>query len=179
MSTHPQLQRVTTEYVQTEDRMRLSGALADGRTVVLWMTQRLFNYLLPPLTKWLEDHGVTGQVASAAASTPADKEMLQEFAQKSAQAALTPQPRVQADQPADTWLVEAVDIDSNTRVVRLTFRAADGRAVGVPLEAESLRQWLAVVHSHYGRGGWATTAWPTWMEDAIRPTARPDTAPMH
>lgn len=179
MSIPPQLQRVTTEYVEAEDRLRLSGALVDGRTVVLWVTQRLFNRVLAPLTRWLDAHGVTGPAASAAATTPADREMLQEFAQQSAQAALTPQPRVPAEQPTDSWLVDSMDIGSNARLIRLTFKACDGRAVGVTLEAEGLRQWLAVVHSRYRRGGWATSAWPAWMEDAMAPAARSDAMPVH
>ena len=37
------LQRVTTAYLENEDRLRLTGELADGDTVVCWLTQRLLN----------------------------------------------------------------------------------------------------------------------------------------
>jgi hypothetical protein len=35
------LDRTTTEYIDTEDRLRLSGQYADGSAVVIWLTQRL------------------------------------------------------------------------------------------------------------------------------------------
>ena len=39
------LHRLTTDYVEEEDRIRVSGASANGDTVVLWLTQRLLNRL--------------------------------------------------------------------------------------------------------------------------------------
>ena len=45
------LQRVTTAYLENEDRLRLTGELADGDTVVCWLTQRLLNRLVPGLIK--------------------------------------------------------------------------------------------------------------------------------
>lgn len=47
------LQRVTTAYLENEDRLRLTGKLADGDIVVLWLTQRLLSRLVPHLTTWL------------------------------------------------------------------------------------------------------------------------------
>ena len=47
------LHRLTTDYVEEEDRIRVSGASANGDTVVLWLTQRLLNRLVPHLTAWL------------------------------------------------------------------------------------------------------------------------------
>ena len=44
-----ELQRCTTEYIATEDRLRLSGEIGTQSTVVLWLTQRLLNRLMPPL----------------------------------------------------------------------------------------------------------------------------------
>ena len=43
------LHRITTEYIDSEDRIRLTGQLASGDTVVLWLTQRLLNRLVPHL----------------------------------------------------------------------------------------------------------------------------------
>jgi len=35
------LDRITTKYIDTEDRLRLSGQYADGAAVVIWLTRRL------------------------------------------------------------------------------------------------------------------------------------------
>ena len=37
------LDRITTEYIDAEDRLRLSGQSADGSAVVIWLTQRLIQ----------------------------------------------------------------------------------------------------------------------------------------
>ena len=37
------LDRITTEYIDTEDRIRLSGQYAGGPAVVIWLTQRLIQ----------------------------------------------------------------------------------------------------------------------------------------
>jgi len=37
------LDRITTEYIDAEDRLRLSGKYADGAAVVIWLTQRLIR----------------------------------------------------------------------------------------------------------------------------------------
>ena len=38
-----ELQRITTTYVDVEDRLRLTGVLANGTVVQLWLTQRRRN----------------------------------------------------------------------------------------------------------------------------------------
>lgn len=53
-SDHAALQRITTEYRAQEDRLCLTGERANGDAVVLWLTQRLLNRLVPHLTGWLE-----------------------------------------------------------------------------------------------------------------------------
>ena len=37
------LDRITTEYLDTEDRLQLSRQYADGAAVVIWLTQRLIQ----------------------------------------------------------------------------------------------------------------------------------------
>lgn len=39
------LQRATTEYVEEEDRICLSGELATGDTMTLWLTRRILDRL--------------------------------------------------------------------------------------------------------------------------------------
>jgi hypothetical protein len=47
------LQRLTTQFVDTEDRIRLSGDDAQGEVKVLWLTQRLLGRLVPLLCQQL------------------------------------------------------------------------------------------------------------------------------
>lgn len=46
----PDLQRITTQYIEVEDRLRLTGELAPGEVVVLWLTQRLMHRLIGQIT---------------------------------------------------------------------------------------------------------------------------------
>ncbi len=43
------LQRITTEYVELEDRILLAGELGNREAVVVWLTQRLLQRLVPVL----------------------------------------------------------------------------------------------------------------------------------
>lgn len=151
-----QLKRITTEYVDAEDRIRLSGSDADGNAVQLWVTQRMLNRLVPHLFEWLQrqaGEGVRG-------------EMLQEFAQHAAREALVPQDPVRVPGAGATLVCE-VDVTPGEHALALAFKVleADGSklAVGtVTLEAHPLRQWLSIIHDQYAKAGWPLADWPAW-----------------
>lgn len=148
----PELQRVTTQYVVTEDRIRLSGETADGRTMVLWLTQRMLNLLIPRLTGWLEQNGGDA--------------LLQEFAQQAAEASLGVEPPVPAGQDAPGGCVTSVDIGTGPDGTVLVFKPEnDDRGVRLPLATDALRQWLSIVRAQYVIGGWPTGVWPAWMDE--------------
>ena len=48
------LKKVTAEFIETEDRIRLSALTADDKTLALWLTQRLLSRLITHLANWLE-----------------------------------------------------------------------------------------------------------------------------
>lgn len=168
MTDAPELQRVTTEYVPVEDRIRISGETADGATIVLWLTQRLLNLLVPRLTGGLE------RLDSASDA------LLQEFAQQAAEASLPPQPAVEATAPVANWRVDSVDILSGAEGAALTFRSEDGGAARLSMATEHLRQWLGILRRQYGAAGWTDRIWPDWMDEASRPiTGSPASGPLH
>ena len=76
------LQRITTEYDEHEDRLRLSGELSDGSSVLLWLTQRLLYRILPHLTQWLGQHDAGA--AGNAVGLWQDSDWIQGFAQQAA-----------------------------------------------------------------------------------------------
>lgn len=163
------LQRLTTEYVEAEDRIRVSGERADGSTVLLWFTQRLLNRLVPHLTAWLVRQGVP---ASGIPSVQAvHEDVVQGFAQQAARAQLAPEPPVRAWAPQAAWRVDAVDITPGEDAVLLVFKGEAGAQAALHLATQPLRQWLAIVFEQFLRGEWPTTAWPAWMEDARAPVA--------
>lgn len=155
------LQRLTTQYVELEDRVRLSGEDGSGRVQVLWLTQRLLNRLVPPLCRMLEraaqgEHGV----------------LLQGFEQEAARARHLPQAPVSANDAACAWLVAAVDVNKSADGYLLRFRGTSEDQVAMLQLAEMpLRQWLAILLDQYRRAEWPAGAWPDWMDPAAAPAA--------
>jgi hypothetical protein len=170
MPDHPELQRVTTEYVAAEDRVRLSGETGDDQTLVVWLTQRMLNLIVSHMIRWLEDKGVADGV---------DNELLQNFAQQAAEAALEHQQPVRAEATAAAWRVDEVDITTGSGGVVLTFKSGDAQSARITMGADALRQWLGIVHGQYVNGAWSTHVWPAWMQDARAPSAKPDAVALH
>ncbi|MFD0666785.1 hypothetical protein ACT80S_03620 [Ramlibacter sp. MAHUQ-53] len=155
----PDLQRITTEYVEAEDRLRLSGERPDGSTVVLWLTLRMAVRLVPPLCRWLEQH-------TTAAGAPL--EVVQEFAQQAALAALEPAPPVRATGEARAWLVHSVDVNIRNDLVQLGFKAeGQGEVLArIAFAPQPLRQWLGILHDQFRKADWPLAAWPEWVTEA-------------
>lgn len=158
------LERITTEYIDKDDRIRLTGEPAQGDAVVLWFTQRLLNRLVPHLTAWL-----SGQLAPASripSVQAAHQDIVQGFAQQAARAQLAPQPPVRAPLARAGWRVDSVDVAHGPEAVVLTFKGEAGTQAELALAAQPLRQWLGIVFEQYQRGEWPTTVWPEWMQAA-------------
>ena len=163
------LKKITTVYVASEDRIRLSGEAADGQPVTLWLTQRLLNRLLPQLLRWLERQ--TAPKGGSAAL--ARGEALQHFAQQAARATLARQIPVNAAAAGRGWLVVSVDMSASSDGVRLVFKGQDSIAmpegydsVRMSFQTQPLRQWLDIVYRHYQKSAWAPTMWPDWVRDS-------------
>jgi hypothetical protein len=152
------LQRITTDYSEAEDRIRLTGELPNGDTVTLWLTQRLLNRLIAHLCQWLEQGNVHQHLPHA--------DLLQAFAQQAAQAALTPEAPVRSAQQQGE-LVHSVDISHTSEVLQMTFKGESGNPLAhMSLQALPLRQWLGIVHAQYQKAQWPMEAWPEWVTEA-------------
>lgn len=156
-----QLRRITTEYVDTEDRLRITGSLDGDAAVEIWITFRFVQRLLPPLFQWLEKQG--GDLPRM--------EALQSFAQQKATAQMTREAPVRAGENSRSWLVTSVDLQRGNEAVRLNFKGKDGSQAALTMTPKMLRQWLAIVHAAYRKAGWPRDAWPEWMEDSVAPRA--------
>lgn len=162
-----QLNRVTTQYVENEDRLRLTGEGPAGETCVVWITRRLLGRLLPALFGWLE-----GRVMAAPRA-----EILQSFAQEAARASIKRQPPVRAPGDSISFLVISIEVTRGDKSVLLKFRGAEDKAASFTLEAQPLRQWLAIVQSQCGKAEWRMQEWPVWMTESeamkLAPGAKP------
>jgi hypothetical protein len=167
----PELQRITTEYIDSEDRIRLCGESAPNETVVLWLTQRLLNRLVQHLLTWLEQQaGASGGMGSDVRA-----DLVHSFAQQAALASMEMQAPVQVRSAQSAWLVHSVDVTVNQQFVRLTFKGSDAGEQGAVLEASvsmqalPLLQWLSILHEQCRRVGWVSpeainAVWHEWLQ---------------
>lgn len=162
------LQRITTEYSDAEDRIRLTGENAQGQAAVLWLTQRLLTKLIVHLCKWVEQQ-------SGQAPMP---EIRQEFAQQQARAELAPQPPVHAEPNIEGVLIHSVDLNTSSAIMGMQFKDAQSNVVAsLQLQPIALRQWLNIVYDQYHRAQWPTNMWPEWVIEA-KTTQTPDRSVM-
>lgn len=151
-----ELQRLTTEYVDAEDRIRLTGEIRPEETLVLWLSQRLLLRLLPHLFLWLEKQS----------GTAFPTEITQSFEQAAASQNLGAEAPVQRAPDSKTWLVEAVDMTPDQQILRLRFRRDGEASVSLTLPSIHLRQWLTILHGMWGVAEWPMGVWPEWMQQS-------------
>ena len=142
------LLRVTTDYVEREDRLRLRGELQSGETVTLWLTRRLLDRLVQHLIRVLTTAGADLQ---GSAPLPAD-------------APLGPQTPVQVPPDSAQWVADSVDITVGNRSLALTFRGPQGAQARLPLDPDPLRQWLDGIRTVYLAADWSLAHWEGWGE---------------
>ena len=151
------LKRISTVYVEAEDRIRLTGEVDNGPPIVIWLTHPLFRRLVPPLVQWLERE----------APSLRSSDVLQDFAQTAARTALKPQQPVRAKIDGPVWLAAVVDISMSKKRVNLTFKGRDGQAAALGLASTPLRQWLSIVHRAWSKSQWPQDLWPDWIKDDV------------
>lgn len=148
--------RMTTQYREDEDRIRVLAELTDDQpcdpqVVSIWLSQRLLRRLVPVMTGWLQD--AERDVRNAG---------IQDFAQQQASAEKANEPPVTAP-PGDSWLVHEVDITRGEQAVALTFKSAGDDAAKLVLTEVQLRQWLGIVYAQCRQADWPLTPWPRWI----------------
>ena len=143
------LQRITTEYIDQEDRVRLSGEAASGATISLWLTQRLLVRLVGTILPWIAEREDAYQAVKNG------------FSQAAARADLQRQPPVMAQALAS--LVTKVDLHYSADAMTLVFYGATGPAGEITLQRQDVRQWLNILFDHWRAAAWPAEVWPDWM----------------
>ena len=165
----PEITRATLAYHQIEDRLSLTCAFHDSELIVLWLTARLINRLVPHLCKVIAQvpelsdslmdlnandtavpAAITDQHANAGMSdaNPTD---------------LTSGAKVVAKEGCISWVVSSVDIRHGPMLVQLEFRHnhENHRRVSLLLEHTLLIQGLNGLRRCYVQAGWPMECWQT------------------
>lgn len=150
------IQKITTTYLEDEDRIRLAGENAQGEILVIWLTKRLLDRLLPVLLKRIDD------------STLGDNqnEFIQGFAQQAAVSGIPPSQPVTPKAESACWLAISIDVAYRSDWVDLSFKD-DKKASILSLDRIQLRQWLGIIYQAYSKASWSTDLWPNWFSSKI------------
>lgn len=161
--------RFTTEYLATEDRIRLSVEFSDGSVQLLWLTRRLLDRLVARLVTQVD----TAPLPSGGGTSPAKSQAQQKFNQQAAAASITPQKPVRVTAPEKQTkppaLVTNVDLRFQKTVLHLDFKSGDTLLAQIPFRKNALRQWLNVLYTRYQGAEWNGGRWPDWIKSEAGP----------
>ncbi len=166
----PSLQRVTTEYVETEDRIRLNG-LAGEDTICIWLSKRLADRLVATVTRLLEQQHVAQEKAVKNDLLSFSQHAAQQANQRSVEKPVAVSAKTEAE---SSWLAITIQITPDPYMLQMTFVGkSDEQKAELKMGVGHLRQWINILFLAYKRGAWATDAWPEWMHNNFTPEAAP------
>lgn len=148
------LEKVTLTFIDEEDRIRLSAQTPEGEVVVLWLTQRLANRLIPVLRDWLSKQVKDGLNA----------DVYHQFEQQAAQQASASETAVVASCHSHAWLIHRVDVSYSPTQMTLIFKGKEeAQSAQMTLVNTAMRQWFDILYRVYQRADWHCADWPLWM----------------
>jgi hypothetical protein len=176
----PEIHRLTSSYLEIEDRIQLIGETRDGKVIGLWLTQRVLIRALPYLFRWLEQQTPLVSTATPENSNQANT-LVQSFAQQEARHRLksrAPQPPVVLRDNTRFLLVRSLDLSSRQGKLTIIFKLTDQSQTGLRFSSSQLRQWLTILHRGWKHAGWPNSSWPDWIKD-VEPPPDPGTDAFH
>ncbi len=171
------IQRLTLDYSTREDRLQIRAIDAEGKVLVLWLTQRLCNMLVKAVIGILDQtvppQSQVGTNAPRSVPVPTQKGASQYLEQTRADLTKVPSPTVQV--PNESEDVEDVLIDSiqlkRSRQTYLLNLDWGVDAVALPMVEPELRQFMRAMHNRYRSAGWPMSGlWPDWFSDTAHQT---------
>lgn len=155
------LQRLTTEYIEAEDRIRISGEGSQGEFLTFWLTQRLLIRLIRFIVSAIEE--IPKQAKSSSAIDARTTALVNELAQEAAAQSIVPARPVDATRSGATWLVHEIDINKTQQHFTLRFKCTECPPADVTFDQQQLRQWLIIVHKLWQQAEWSLAVWPDWI----------------
>lgn len=141
--------RLTTDYVENEDRIRIVSQSPEGSVVITYLTRRLGDRLLPLLTDWL----ATSRDASLSRPlTAADCSSTESSSEDLGKAALNTAPTVTI---AACYLVASIDLRFAVDSLVLVFKGLQhSERVSFTMTVHEVAQWYTILCAQYDRAGW-------------------------
>ena len=160
------LGRITTQYIDNEDRIRVLGESSEDTICEIWLTHRLMDRLVENLLSNVKSEGA------------ADK-ALQVFQQEVASSSLPKQSPVEKDNHLVSWLAIAIDINKDNENIGLIFKSEKLNSASISFQTIELRQWLSIIYKTYKQAGWSLEIWPEWFKESNEVSEADDKYSVH
>ena len=150
------LEKVTLNYVASEDRICMNAQIRGGEAVTFWLTQRLCRGLVKTFVDYLDKTTVP--------STDTGKSMVQNHFQQEAMIRKIRSPSVDASKSSTApMLVKTLNIRTGSDSLLLRLPMPDGSVSALPLKSVEARQLLQILFVQYRKGDWPLDIWPQWI----------------
>jgi hypothetical protein len=150
------LKKVTLQYIEIEDRIRMLADLDGEEPAVFWLTQRLCRRLVPKLVRHLEH--------SAQASLLVDKGLMLSVQQHDAGWQQKVSEPVKIGALSRSVLPEKVNLVCPSGGASIIFPLeVGGKSARLQMTMLELRQWMGVVYRQFQVAGWPMEVWPDWF----------------
>ncbi len=150
------LKKVTLQYIEVEDRIRMSADVEGGNAAVFWLTQRLCRRLVPKLAHHLEH--------SAPKSIQVDKGLMLSVQQHDAEWQRKFSEPVRVFGLKRSVLPEHVNLYCPAGGAIIIFPLdVGGDQARLQMNMVELRQWMGVVYRQFRVAGWSMEVWPKWF----------------
>ena len=163
------LKRITTEYIELEDRIRLAGLIEDNQTVSIWLTMRLLRRLISHCINLVDEN--TPELKTSLNRNEQSSKSLKNFVQQSAKQQIVAETPVIVRENSPNHHAVEVDIKNDRAGVSITFKGEFSSSYSIYLNNEQLRQWLAMLHMIWQKAEWPALIWPDWMSSSSLETA--------
>ena len=162
------LKRITTEYTELEDRIRLAGLTDDNQTIALWLTMRLLKRLINHCLNLLDKN--TPELKSVPIQNEGSGKNMQHFLQQSAEQQIVEETVVKLTDQSPNYLAVEIDVKNDGAGVTLIFKGEFRPDYAIHLNNQQLRQWLGMLHMIWQEAEWPTLVWPDWISSSSAET---------
>ena len=170
------LKRITSEYIEEEDRIRLAGVTEKNETLSLWFTMRLTSKLVSHCIKLLAEH--SPELERAATNDEQSRKNLQDIVQQSAEQEIIKEEAVSVTKNSPSYLIKEIDVKVSGRGIVLILKEKDTLFYELNLDNRQLRQWLRMLYLIWKKADWPLHVWPDWMNKPSSSLAE-DNASIH
>ena len=156
------LRRITTEYIEAEDRIRIVGLTEKNETLSLWLPMRLTSRLVAHCIALLGKH--SPELEKASTNDDQLKNNLQGLVQHSAEQEIVEQPAVSVTENSLSLLIKEINVTTSNGGVLMSFKENETSSYELYLESNQLRQWLGMLHFIWQKADWPPHVWPDWID---------------